>query len=205
MNTHFERRRFISGALSTAALSLCGLAHAQQSWPAKPVRIVVPFSPGGTTDLLARVVGQAMAQTLGQPFTVDNKAGASGAIGAVDVAGAAPDGHTLLVGTTTTHSIAPHVTPNIRYKAVEDFAPIALLAEVNNVIVASPSIGVKNMAEAIALARQKPGYLNYTSSGIGSITHLWFESLQAQEDGAQGGGDEDPAHRSPTSPLGPCT
>ncbi len=179
MNTHLHRRGFM-GALSAAGLAACGLAHAQPSWPSRPVRIVVGFSPGGTTDLLARVVGQALSQNLGQPFTIDNKAGASGAIAAVDVAGAAPDGHTLLLGTTTTHSIAPHVTPNLRYKPVEDFTPIALLAEVNNVIIATPTLEARNMAELIALARQKPGFLNYTSSGIGSITHLWFESLQAR-------------------------
>jgi len=165
--------------LSAVALAAPVLAHAQ-AWPTKPVRLVVPISVGGTTDLLARLVGKALQESTGQAFVVDNKAGAAGAIGSAEVARAAPDGYTLLVATTSTHSIAPHVSKNLPYNVVEDFTPIALLAEANNVLLGSPAIPVKNVGELVALAKEKPGYLNYASSGIGSWGHLAFELFASQ-------------------------
>jgi tripartite-type tricarboxylate transporter receptor subunit TctC len=163
--------------LALAAAS--GLAHAQ-AWPSKPVRIVVPVSPGGTTDLLARVVGQALSQNLGQPFVVDGKPGAAGAIGSLEVARAPADGYTLLVATSSTHAVAPAVSTQLRYNAVEDFTPIALLAESNNLLLVSPTIDAKNVKELLALARQKPGYLNYSSSGTASFGHLTLELFRTQ-------------------------
>jgi len=151
-----------------------------QAWPNKPVRIVVPVSPGGATDLLARVVGQALSQNLGQQFVVDSKPGAAGAIGSLEVARAPADGYTLLLATSSSHSVAPALSKNLRYNPVEDFTPIALIAEANNVILVSPSLQVKDFKELIALAKQKPGYLNYVSSGNGSFGHLTFELLAAQ-------------------------
>ena len=161
------------------ALMVCGFAHAQ-SWPTKPVRIIVPFAPGGTTDLLARVVGQALSKELGQPFVVDSKPGASGAIGAVEVARAPADGYTFLVATSSTHAVAPAVMTNLRYNSVEDFTPIALLGQANNFLLVSPAVQAKNMQELIAMARQKPGFFNYTSSGVGSFAHLCFELLKTR-------------------------
>jgi tripartite-type tricarboxylate transporter receptor subunit TctC len=168
--------------LPILALATCGLAQAQAqapSWPSKAVRIVVPVSVGGTTDLIARMLGEALTHATGQPFIVDNKAGASGAIGSAEVARAAPDGNTLLIATSSTHAIAPHVS-KLPYKVVEDFTPIAFLAEANNILLVSPTIPAKNLKELLALAREKPGYLNFASSGIGSWAHLTFELLATQ-------------------------
>lgn len=165
----------------TAILTLAaaGLVHAQ-TWPTKPVRLVVPVSPGGTTDLLARVVGQALAQNLGQGMVVESKPGAAGSIAALEVARSPADGYTLLVATASTHSVAPALNPNLKYNPVDDFTPIALLAEANNILLVSPSVGVKSMPELLAYAKQKPGALNYSSSGIGSFAHLYFEYFASQ-------------------------
>lgn len=185
------RRRFVGAArfgrslgralrcLPVFALVASSLAQAQ-SWPTKPVRLVVPVSPGGTTDMLARMIGEALTRNLGQPFVVDGKPGAAGAIGALEVSRAPADGYTLLVGTSSTHSVAPAVSTQLRYKPVEDFTPIALLAEANNLLLVSPTLGVKNMQELLALARKKPGYLNFSSSGVGSFGHLLFEQFSKQ-------------------------
>jgi tripartite-type tricarboxylate transporter receptor subunit TctC len=162
--------------LPILAVGASGLA---QAWPSKAVRIVVPVSVGGMTDLIARVLGQVLTQATGQPFIVDNKAGASGSIGSAEVARAAPDGHTLLIATSSTHAIAPHVS-KLPYKVVEDFTPIAFLAGANNILLVSPTVPAKNIKELLALAREKPGYLNYASSGIGSWAHLTFDLLATQ-------------------------
>ena len=174
-----SRMRAAARWLAVLALAASGLAHAQ-AWPVKPVRIVVPVSTGGTTDLLARVVGQALSQALGQPFVVDGKPGAAGAIGSLEVARAPSDGYTLLVATSSTHAVAPAVSTQLRYNPVEDFTPIALLAESNNMLLVSPTLDVKDMKDLLALARRKPGHLNYSSSGIGSFGHLTFELLRTQ-------------------------
>ncbi len=165
--------------LPVVGLAASGLVHAQ-AWPTKPVRIVVPVSPGGTTDLLARAVGEALSKSLGQPFVVDSKPGAAGAIGSLEVARAPADGYTLLAGTSSTHAVNPAVSTTLRYNAVEDFTPIAGLAESNNILLVSPSVEAKNLKELFALARQKPGYLNYSSSGVGSFGNLIFEYMGAQ-------------------------
>ena len=166
--------------LCVLAFAAPGLAQAQTpAWPTKTVRIIVPFSVGGITDLFARVVGQALQQATGQPFVIENKTGAGGAIGSAEVARAAPDGYTLLVTTTSTHAVAPHLT-KLPYNTVSDFTPIAHLADSDLIVLASPSLGVKNIAELIELARKKPGDVNYTSSGVGTIAHLTFELFDAQ-------------------------
>lgn len=161
------------------ALAFGNLAFAQ-SWPTRPVRIVVPVSPGGTTDILARAVGEALSKSLGQPFVIDSKPGAAGSIGSLEVARAPNDGYTLLAGTSSTHAVNPAISATLKYNAVEDFTPIALLAESNNMLLVSPTVGVKDMRELLAVARQKPGALNYASSGVGSFGHLAFEALGAQ-------------------------
>lgn len=164
--------------LPVLALALCSQVHAQ-AWPGKPVRIVVPFSVGGTTDLLARLVGQALSQNTGQSFVIDNRTGGGGSIGSGEVVRAAPDGHTLLLTTASTHSVAPALS-KLPYNTVTDFTPIAHLADSDLVILASPSLGVKNMAELLDVARKKPGALNYSINGVGTISHLTFELLSVQ-------------------------
>ena len=165
--------------LPAIALAAAGLVHAQ-AWPTKPVRIVVPVSPGGTTDILARLVGQALSQSLGQQFVVDGKPGAAGAIGSIEVARAPADGYTLLLATSSTHAVAPAVTKQMRYNAVDDFTPIAFVAEANNLLLMAPTVEAKDVKELLALARQKPGFLNYVSSGNASFGHLTFELLTSQ-------------------------
>jgi len=143
-----------------------------QSYPAKPVRIVVAFPAGGASDIIARLIGRKLGEDLGQSFVVDNRPGAAGIIGCELVARAAPDGHTLLLGTTGTHTTNAAVFAKISYDSVKDFAPISLLAESPFVLVIHPSLPVKNVKELIALAKAKPGALTYASSGIGGIAHF---------------------------------
>jgi tripartite-type tricarboxylate transporter receptor subunit TctC len=167
-------------ALFMLGLAVPGSAQAQaQAWPSRPVRIVVPFSVGGTTDLLARVFGKALSDATGQPFVVENKTGASGSIASAEVARAAADGHTLLLTTSSTHAIAPHVN-KLPYDTVKDFTPIVHLADSDTILLAAPALGVKNVPELLALARSKPGFINYTSSGVGTFAHLAFELFAAQ-------------------------
>lgn len=173
----------IGRCLPLVALAASGLAQAQ-AWPAKPVRIVVPVSPGGTTDILARALAQTLSQNLGQSFFVDSKPGAAGAIGALEVSRAPADGYTLLLATSSSHSVAPAVSKQLRYNPIDDFTPIALVAEANNMVLASPSVEAKDIKELIALARQKPGFLNYASSGQASFGHLTF-ALFAKQAGIQ--------------------
>lgn len=182
MTNHANQQGLIcrlSRLLPVVALAVAGLAHAQ-AWPTKPVRIVVPVGAGGTTDLLARLVGQALSQSTGQPFVVDLKPGGAGTIGSLEVARAQADGHTLLVGTTSTHGINPAVTPNIQYNALDDFTPIALLAEANTVMLVSPKLNVRTFKELIELARSKPNTINYTSTGAGTYSHMMSEMLRLQ-------------------------
>lgn len=174
--------RLLAPAVSLSACALlasfAGAAHAQ-AWPSKPVRIVVPFSPGGTADFLARIMGEALQKSTGQPFVIDSKPGAGGAIAATEVMRSPADGYTLLLATSSTHSVAPAVRKELAYDAIKDFTPITLLADANNVLLVSPTLGVKSMAELVALAKQKPGVLNYSSGGIGTQNHLAFELLKA--------------------------
>lgn len=187
MTTNSDRRNFVAAGLfgkalrwlPVFALAASGLAQAQ-AWPNKTVRIVVPVSPGGATDLLARLVAQGLTQNLGQQFIVDGKPGAAGAVGSIEVARAPADGYTLLMATSSSHSVAPAVMKQLRYNPVDDFTPIALVAESNNVVLMSPTVEAKDVKDLIALARKKPGYLNYVSSGIGSFGHLTFELFAAQ-------------------------
>ena len=160
---------------ATAAIALTvGFASpvAQSAWPEKTVKIIVPWAPGGSTDILARTVADKLAQSLGQPVVVDNKPGASGNIGSEFVAKAKPDGYTLLFGSMSTHAINPAVDPNMRFKGVEDFTPIALLAFVTNTMVVHPSVPANNVKEFIAYAKANPGKIAYASAGPGSTNHL---------------------------------
>lgn len=161
-----------------AVLALLGLSCGQacaQNYPAKPVRVVVPFPAGGGADIFARLIGRKLGENLGQSFVVDNRAGASGIIGCEAVARSAPDGYTLLMGTTGTHTTNPAVFSKLPYDPIKDFAPISLVAEAPFVLLVHPSLPVKNVKELIQLAKSRPGELIYASSGIGSSSHFGFE------------------------------
>jgi tripartite-type tricarboxylate transporter receptor subunit TctC len=157
-----------------AVLFAATLAHAQQ-WPAKPVRFVVPFAPGGTTDILARLVAQHLGEALGQPFVIENRAGAGGNIGAAEVAKAAPDGYTILMGTPGTQAINQYIYSKMPYNTEKDFAPVSLVARVPNVLVVHPGLGLKSLQDLVAYARANPNKLNAASPGAGSTGHLSLE------------------------------
>lgn len=166
-----DRRRILVGA-ALLPLSL----RAQPAWPSKALRIVVPFAAGGTTDILARALAPELQKAFGQPVVVDNKPGAGGNSGAADVAKAAPDGHTLLMGTVGTHAINPSLYAKMPYDHIKDFVPITLVAGVPNVLVMNPvhaqQNGIDSVATLIGFARQHPGKLNMASSGNGTSIHL---------------------------------
>ena len=147
-------------------------ATAQTPWPTRPVRIYVGFPAGTSTDIVARIVANAVSPRIGQPIVVENRPGASGTIAATLAAKAAPDGYSLVVGTPSTHATAPHVFLNLPYDPIKDFAPVALIGNSYYVLVVAPQTGVKTVKDLVALARSRPGQLNYASVGEGSLAHL---------------------------------
>jgi len=165
-------KRIVSRALGALAAAFAFAAWAQAPYPNHPVRIVVPFPAGGTTDILAREVAQTLSQSLGQPFVVDNRPGAGGNIGSDIVAKAAPDGYTLLMGTVGTHAINPSLYAKMPYDHVKDFAPVILVAGVPNVLEINPSLPVNSVQELIAYTKANPGKINFASSGSGTSIHL---------------------------------
>ncbi|MDB5858152.1 MAG: hypothetical protein JWQ76_1841 [Ramlibacter sp.] len=158
--------------LVAAAIAAAPFAATAQAYPGKPVTIVVPFAAGGTTDILARVIGQALTRELGQSFIVDNKAGAGGNIGAALAAKAPADGYTLFMGTVGTHAINQSLYKKLPFDPIKDFAPLTRVAMVPNLLVANPSKPYKNVKELIAYAKANPGKVNFGSSGSGSSIHL---------------------------------
>ena len=155
-----------------AALALLGAASvASAAFPDRPITLIVPWAAGGSTDILARALAEQLTRSLGQPVIVDNRAGASGNIGSNMVAKAKPDGYTLLVGSMSTHAMNPALMA-MPFKGVEDFTPIAQLANVVNTLVINPSVPAKNVGELIAYAKANPGKLAYASAGGGSTNHL---------------------------------
>ena len=150
-----------------------------QTYPAKPVRLLVPFPAGGATDILARALSQKLGEKLGQPVVVENRPGAGGTIGADAASKAAPDGYTLLLATSSTHSIGPAINPKIPYNAETDFTPIAYVASSPNIVLVPNSSPVRTMRDLIDYARKNPGRLNYASSGNGTIVHLSTEYFKA--------------------------
>jgi len=168
------------------AVALCAASvlPAHAAWPERPVRIVVPFTPGGSTDILARAIGERLQSALGQPFVIENKPGAGGSIGATEVARAAPDGYTLLMGHIGTLAVNPSLYRDLAYDPRTSFAPVALVARVPNVLVVNPEIAAKTVPELIAIAKAKPGSLRYASGGNGSAAHIAMEyfKLRTQTD-----------------------
>ena len=165
-------------AFALTALSVASALAQTSAYPDRPIRLVVPFPPGGLTDNSARVIGEKLAGRLGQPVVIENRGGAAGNIGTQLVAQAAPDGYTLLVGPDSVLAVNPHIYPKMPFDSLRDFAPISLLGVVNMTVVAHPSFGVRNLRELIALAKEKPGTISYGSAGIGASGHLVVEMLR---------------------------
>ena len=167
--------------LRCAGLALASLligAAALAAYPDKPITLVVPWAAGGSTDILARAIGEQLSRSMGQPVIVENRAGASGNIGSLLVAKARPDGYTLLIGSMSTHAMNPALIPNMPFKGADDFTPIALVANVINTLVINPSVPAKTVQELIAYARANPGKLAYASAGGGSTNHLSAEMFK---------------------------
>ncbi len=157
----------------------CTAAFAADAYPVKPVRIVVPFAAGGSTDILARNIAQRLNEALRSPVIVENRPGAGALIGAEYVSKAAPDGYTLLMGTNTTHAVAPHLYTKMPYHALKDFAPVAEVAYNPQFLDVHPSIPVRSVKELIVLAQNRPGQLNFGSAGQGSASHMAMELFKS--------------------------
>lgn len=169
-----HRRIFVAAVAALLTLP-AGSTFAQDAWPAKPIRIVVPFAAGGTSDILARVIAEKLQGALKQPVVIDNRAGAGGVIGADAVAKAPPDGYTFLLGTIATHAINPALMPKIPYNAGKDFAPVILLGSISNVLVVNPDTPYKSVKDVIAAAKAKPDEIPTATAGQGTSQHMSAE------------------------------
>ena len=176
MKAKYKMKAIFAGIAAIAATAM-PVTSAAQTYPTKPIRLVVAFPAGGSTDIIARLVAQKLGEKLGQQVIVDNRGGAGGTIGTEIAARAAPDGHTLTMGTTSTHVIAPAAYVKVNYDPVKDFEPITLVASTPYLLVLHPGVKATNLKEFIALAKSQPGKLNYASAGTGSTTQLAMEML----------------------------
>ena len=168
--------RLLSIALASAVIAISAIAEAgEDGWPERPLRLVVPFPAGSSTDIIARILAQKLSHRLGQQVVIENRAGASGNIGADAVAKAAPDGYTIGIATASTHAVAASLSPNLPYDPIRDFAPVGMIGSQPYVLVLHPALPARNLAELTALAKAKPGTLNYGSAGIASLAHLATE------------------------------
>ena len=173
------RRHLLRAAATTTGLAVAGFpALAQGTWPGKPIRFVVPFAPGGTSEIVARSVAAELTKQLGQSVFVENKPGGAGVTAMQEVAKAAPDGHTLILTHVGTLAVNPYMLKNQPYDVNRDFAPVTLLAKVPNVFVIHPDVPAKNFQEFVAYAKKNPGQLNYGSAGNASAGHLAMEYLK---------------------------
>ena len=167
-----------SRIFTVAALCLVSAAHAE-TYPAKSIRFIVPFPPGGPTDVLARVLGQKLSEQMGQPVVLDNRPGAGGNLGLELAAKSAPDGYTLLLGAVGTLTISPYLYAKLNYDPARDFQPISLVASMPNVLLVHPSVPAKTLKELVQLAKASPGKLNFGSGGAGTSNHLGSELLKS--------------------------
>lgn len=170
------RRTLLAAGLAALAAALP--VHAQDNWPSKPVKIVVPFAPGGTSDILARTLAEKLQGTLKQTVLVENKAGAGGVIGADSVAKSAPDGYTFLLGTIASHAINPVLQPRMPYDATRDFAPVMLLGSISNVLLVGADQPYKKVSDLITAAKARPGTIAFGSAGTGSSQHMSGEAFK---------------------------
>jgi tripartite-type tricarboxylate transporter receptor subunit TctC len=171
--------RILGLVLAIAAGAAASGAAAQSAWPNKPIRVIVPFTAGSTTDIIARVVGERLGASLGQPVIVDNRGGAGGTVGSAIVARAEPDGYTLLVNATT-HTVVPSTYLNPPYDTLRDFAGVTPFVQVPNVLVISPAKNLRDLPALVAYARANPGKMNFASAGQGTATHLNAEKFRTQ-------------------------
>lgn len=169
----------ISITLAVALVAVTDIAGAQM-YPTKPIRFVVPYAPGGNTDILARLIGQKLSQAWGQPVIPDNRPGAGGTVGAELVAGAPSDGYTIIMGSFGNMIVANSLYKRLTYHPLKDFAPAALIALPPGLLVENPSVPAKTVKELIAFAKANPGKLNYGSAGTGAWNHLFFELFKIQ-------------------------
>ena len=176
-----SRRQWLTQTSTGALFASPLFAHAQPAWPSKPLRLVVPFAPGGSSEIVARAVAGEMAKTIGQNVFVDNKPGAAGNIAMQEVANST-DEHTLILGHIGTLAVNPYIFAKLPYDAAKDFAPMTLVSKVPSLYVVHPDLPVKNLKEFVAYAKSKPGQLNYGSAGNGSAGHLAFEYLKMVTD-----------------------
>jgi tripartite-type tricarboxylate transporter receptor subunit TctC len=169
--------RWFKVGLVAAVAALCAAPSFAQTYPTRPIKIIVPFTPGSGTDIVARAVGDKLNAALGQPIVIENRPGAGGSIGGALVAAAAPDGYTLLVNSSG-HTVNPSIYPNLPYDTVRDFAGITPLAVLPNVLIIAPEKNIKSVKELVERGKAKPGELNYGSAGTGSATHMNAEKFR---------------------------
>ena len=174
-----NRRAVLAAGAAALSLPFIGRASAQAQWPTKVAKIVVPFAPGGTTDILGRLMAQKLSEEYGQQFIIENKAGAGGNIGADSVAKADPDGYTFVIGTPGPHVINQYIYKNQPFDSAKDLSPVIVIARVPNLISINPNVKAKTLQEFIALAKASPGKMSYASPGNGSTGHVATELLKS--------------------------
>jgi tripartite-type tricarboxylate transporter receptor subunit TctC len=175
-------RRIFIAVCTALALTGARAAQAQDNYPTRPIRVVIAFPPGGPTDFVGRLVTDKMSAALGQRVYIENKPGAAGTVGADNVAKADPDGYSLFLTTSGAVAVAPHIMASVPYDPLRDFAPVALVTKVTEVLVVTPQLGIKTVKELVALAKDKPGAVAFASTGIGSPPHLAQELLDVSAD-----------------------
>jgi tripartite-type tricarboxylate transporter receptor subunit TctC len=172
-----DRRYFLSTAVALAATTLCAPAAHAQEYPHKPIKLIVPFGAGSTADVIARLIGNSVGKDLGQTFVVENRPGAGGTLGALEVAKSLNDGYTLVLGTVASHAVGPLTMEGVAYDPVADFAPITMIADAPAIMVVHPSVPASNLAEFITYTKQV-GHIDYASAGTGTTTHIAGEALK---------------------------
>lgn len=173
-------RRHVCLLLAGSVLSVLAFNASAQAFPQRPIKLVVPFTPGGSADILARAIGQEISKPLGQPVVIENVPGAGGSLATDRVMRAAPDGYTIFMGHTGTLAVNPHLYPKLALNPSRDFTPIALVARVPNILVVHPSVNAKTLSELVALVKAKPIGFSYGSGGNGSAAHITMEYLKLQ-------------------------
>ena len=173
----YKKMAFLALGAGLAALSAAPGAYAQ-NYPTKPIRIIVPFAPGGSTDIIARLVGERMGTVLGQPVVIENKGGGGGAIGAAEAARAAPDGYILSIATVSTMAVNPACNPKLSYDPLKDFQPVTNFANTANVVAVNPKVPAQDLNEFIKELKENPGKYSYGTSGTCSVNHLAGEAFK---------------------------